>query len=267
MKHSYWYFVKVIKEIPQGTVWLVEDSYGDRGYLKFARESDWYYSGPLIANEYISAYLANHLGFTVAPLELTSVRGPDGEKHKGVVSRQAIAHEVITWFEAGQCVKDHPEKYINQRKLLRQLVVFDTWIANLDRGLGRNLILARDSQNSKYDWYLIDHGNTLFGSPRKWRRGNWDSRIWYEVGRYCKVSPSLLHSSFVELEPMINKIEELREVEIEDALDNVPESFLSADVRAFTKRLLLNRQKKLRMIIRRLTESYLRQSWRRKRLK
>jgi hypothetical protein len=244
-----WTFLRKIKEVMYGTVWLVRDSYGDIGYFKFSSKTNWFYSGPLIATEMIAASLASKLGFIVPPLEIVTVTGPNGVKQEGIVSRRAIAKEVLTWSKAPSHVKENPDKYIRGANLLRQLVVFDTWIANLDRGLGMNLILARDQPKEKFHWYLIDHGNCLFGSARKWKRGNWRSEIWLNPAIYCNVSPALLVSSYRNLKPMITYIESLGEECIDSALESVPQKYLSKKVRRFTKKLLIYRQKRIRNII------------------
>lgn len=124
----------------------------------------------MIANELISAALACKLGFPVSELELAQVTGPDSKKRNGIVSIKNSAQEVITWAEADNKIHKNPDKYIYHLNLLRYLLVFDAWIVNIDRAMGKNLILYRNQKDHKYRWYLIDHGNCLFGSPRKWKR-------------------------------------------------------------------------------------------------
>ncbi|WCK56388.1 hypothetical protein PP175_10980 [Aneurinibacillus sp. Ricciae_BoGa-3] len=251
MKQKRWKLVKAWKSKRQGQVWIVKNKEGTRGYFKFTTRKQWYFSGPMIANEWIAASLANRLGFPVAQLTTASVRGPDGVIRRGVVSVEVPAQEVITWREADEKVHCAPEQYLNHIEKLCTLVVFDAWIANIDRALGKNLILYRDHPDEKYNWYLIDHGHALYGSPRKWKRGAWNSLLWQQLWRFYHVPNGLLRiqSSFSALEPMIRKIESLRSSEIDAALKNVPRGYLRHKESLFIKRLLLHRQKRIRKII------------------
>lgn len=253
MPRREWRLIKAWKAKRQGQVWVVENQYGRRGYFKFARADQWFFSGPMIANEYISAALATKLGFPVADLEQATVTGPDNIEQRGIVSLELPALEVITWRNAAPDVHKHPEKHVNHIDRLAQLVVFDAWIANIDRATGKNLVLCRDKPDAKYDWYLIDHGHCLYGSPRKWKRGQWNAPIWEQLWRYYNVPKGLLRlqSDYETLLPMIRKIESLNEGDIEMAMQTVPKGFLKDKERRFIKRLLLHRQKNLRTIIRR----------------
>ncbi|MBW5446306.1 hypothetical protein GE107_09565 [Cohnella sp. CFH 77786] len=248
-----WTLERDWKSKRQGQVWIVRDSSGNRGYFKFARKDQWYYSGPLVANEYIAAALAKQLGFPVADLEWAEVDGPERRSERGVVSRAAGAWEVITWREADSRVRQDPAKYVNRFGQLRQLIVFDAWIANLDRASGKNLILYRNGPHEKYDWYLIDHGNSLYGSPRKWKRGSWKSAYWRKIWRYYHTPKGLLRvqSSWAALKPMVRRIEGLSSSQIEAALRSVPAGCLRGRDRRFTKRFLLTRRNQLRGMIKR----------------
>ncbi|TCP59216.1 hypothetical protein EV586_101432 [Tumebacillus sp. BK434] len=253
MPRHHWILERPWKEKRQGQVWVVRDERNTRGYFKFATKEQWYYSGPMIANEIIAAALAKRLGFPVGKLEMATVWGPGGIPQEGIVSVQAEADEVITWREAAAEVKTAPEQHIEQFDLLAQMVVFDAWIANIDRAKGKNLVLYRNTPGERYHWYLIDHGHTLFGSPRKWKRGAWNAPLWEQLWRFYNVPQGLLaaQSDNERLEPMIQKIEKLRMWEIDAALRAVPRGHLQMRDRQFIKRLLLYRQKRIRTIIER----------------
>ncbi|WP_027415638.1 HipA family kinase [Aneurinibacillus terranovensis] len=253
MIRSKWMLKKAWKAKRQGQVWVVENENGQRGYFKFATAKQWYYSGPMIANEYIALALAKKLGFPAAELVQATVRGPDGKKQTGIVSLEKPAKEIITWREAGEELHSQPERFVEQIDKLRTLVVFDAWIANIDRALGKNLILFRNDAKEKYKWYLIDHGHTLYGSPRKWKRGKMGARIWLQLWKYYHVPKGLqrLQSSWPILYEEIKKIESITPCEIDEALNSVPPGSLRKKERAFIKRLLFYRQKRLRTIIRR----------------
>lgn len=239
------------KNKKQGKVWIVTNEKGQKGYFKFTTQKHWFYSGTMIANEFIAAALARQLGFPTAKLEYTSVVGPDGKKQKGIVSVSEDANEVITWYEAPAYVWNQPEKYVEQVDLLSQLVVFDAWITNIDRAPGKNLILYRQNSWEKYKWYLIDHGHTLFGSPRKWKRGSWNSAIWKKLWRFYNVPRGLLRlqSCKDNLEPMIRKIENMTRKEIEMAIGEAPKETIQKKEKEFIKKLLLTRKKQIRHIM------------------
>lgn len=252
MSHR-WSLKQTWKEKRQGQVWIVENPFGRRGYFKFARKDQWYFSGPMIANEFIAAALAKKLGFPVSRLEHATVIGPDGKEQKGIVSLATEALEVITWNNADNRVRSNPELYVHHPELLRALVVFDAWIANIDRATGKNLILYRNGADEKYGWYLIDHGHTLYGSPRKWARGAWNKPIWQQIWRFYNTPKGLLRlqSSWKTMKPMVKKIESLTSSDIDKAIGQVPDGYLRSRERRFIKRLLLTRQKQLRSMIKR----------------
>ncbi|WP_156157954.1 HipA family kinase [Gordoniibacillus kamchatkensis] len=253
MTEHRWKLIRAWKAKRQGQVWVVRSHSGRNGYFKFTRKDQWYFSGPMIANEYIAAALAAKLGLPVAKLELATVAGPDGRLQKGLVSVAARAKEVTTWNEAGEAVRSHPAKYVKRADLLRSLIVFDAWIANIDRASGKNLVLYRSSGDEKYRWYLIDHGHTLYGSPRKWARGAWNNPLWQKLWTFYHTPKGLLRlqSSWKRLDPMVRRIEKLTPAHIDQALDSVPVGCLRTNERRFIRRLLLTRKKQLRSIIRR----------------
>ena len=251
MPKRQWELIEAGKPKRHGYVWVVEDRSGERGLFKFATEQQWYFSGPLVANELVAASLSKRLGLPVAELEQASVQGPDGIWREGIVALASTAPEEIPWCEAKDCVHEHPEEHVNEIELLSQLVVFDAWIANIDRASRYNLVLYRHHPEEPYDWYLAGHGHSLYGSPRKWARGAWNTSLWEQLWRFYNVPKGLLRlqSSMEALEPMIRKIEGLKESEIDAMLRRVPRGALRPRVRQFIKRLLLRRQKRLRKII------------------
>jgi len=246
-----WVLKNAWKAKRQGQVWIVETQDGTRGYFKFTTPKQWYFSGPMVANEYISAALAKRLGFPVGDLETATVLGPDGAKQRGIVSIAITANEVITWREAGEQVYENPEQYVKDIDLLAMMVVFDAWIANIDRAPGKNLILYRNSPSEKYSWYLIDHGHCLHGSPRKWAYAAWDAPIWHRIIAFYHTPKGLLQlqNSWSALKPMVEKIERLTEADIDAALKSVPSGYLKQPERAFIRRMLLHRQKRLRKMV------------------
>lgn len=251
MANSGWKCIKEVSYKLQGNVWRVKDNHGRQGYFKFSTEDQWYYAGTLIANELIAANLAKKLGFPVAEYEVTTVIGPNGEEVKGIVSIEVSAREVITWNKVSEDIVHFPDKYVNQMDLLSTLIVFDAWIVNVDRATGKNLILYRNDTNEKYNWYLIDHANCLFGSPYKWERASWDSVYWEKIWKFGHVPKGFLsfQSNYEKLSSMIEKIELLTEEDIEDCVTGIPKGVIELSTQNFIKQLLLNRKFKLRKMI------------------
>lgn len=246
-----WQLVKTWKRKRQGNVWIVKNSKGITGYFKYTTQKHWFYSGTMVANEYIAAALAKKLGFPVARLNYATVPGPNGIQRTGVVSVAVSANEVVTWRDAPSHIWNNPENYVESIELLSQLVVFDAWITNIDRAPGKNLILYRNDSGEKYKWYLIDHGHTLYGSPRKWKRGAWNRPIWQRLWQFYNVPRGLLRlqSNPQILEAMIRKIEGLSESEIDQAIRSTPKVTLKYKEKKFVKQLLITRQQQIRKII------------------
>lgn len=253
MKKGAWKLVKVWMKKPQGDVWIVRDKTGNRGFFKTTEGKNAYYAGTMVGNEFIAAALAKKLGYPVGRLELAHVQGPDGAWRKGIISKEVRAGEIVTWRNARKVVKQKPEKYIKNIQKLKSLVVFDAWIVNIDRGRGENIILYRKHSKAKYDWYLIDHANTLYGSRYKWKRGAWDRAFWQKLWEYYYVPKGMLRlqSSPQSTNPMIRKIASLKAEDIDGAMSRVPKGYLKKQSADFIRRLLITRQSQLPTIIRR----------------
>lgn len=249
---EYWQMEEVLSKKKQGEVWKVASNLGRIGYFKFARCEHTYFSGPLIANEWIAAKLAERLGFPVGELQLATVIGPDGIAQSGVVSVSVKASEIVTWGKLDQKVRRNAERYVKHVDKLRMVVVFDAWITNVDRAAGRNLILYRNETGKKYYWYLIDHGLTLCGSPHKWERHKWDQPYWQKLWLFHHVSDGMqrLQSRFRQLEPMIARIEAISDAELTQLVHQAPRLFCDEAERAFMIRLLITRKAQIREIIR-----------------
>lgn len=245
-----WTVDRVWKQKPQGDVWIVHNEVGQRGYFKVPGLNK-YYGGTMIANELISALLAKKLGFPVADISVARLRGPDGLERTGIVSLQRNAKEMTTWRDASKRVKANLRQYVWDVQKLREMVVFDAWILNTDRASGKNLILHRDNELDKYYWYLIDHGNTLYGSPYRWRRASWQSAHWYYLWKYYLVPQGLLkeQSNYALLKPMIEQIQSLSGATINDMVQKVPLQYLSDYERRVITEILLRRQARLHYII------------------
>lgn len=247
-----WQLRDILEQKRQGDVWQVVSNLGRIGYFKFATKEQAYFSGPMIANELIAAKLAARLGLPVGELQLATVLGQDGIARTGLVSVSVQAQEIVTWRDLPKKVRLKAERYVKHVDLLRMVVVFDAWITNIDRASGKNLILYRNDASEKYDWYLIDHGLTLHGSPYKWERHAWDTPHWQRLWQFHHVSEGMarLQRRFSELEPMIARIEAMGDAEVTQLVEQTPRHLCSAAEREFIRRLLLTRKGQIRSIMR-----------------
>lgn len=252
MTNEQWNLLKVWKEKRQGHVWVVQSDRGRNGYFKFANPAHSYDSGPLIANEWISAQLAVMLGFPVAQLQHTQVIGPDGKLQDGLVSIQVDAREIATWCKVEKKVRQRAEKYVSHVELLKMLVVFDVWIGNIDRASGKNLVLYRNDRNDRYEWYLIDHGHALFGAPKKWHSHQWNEPYWRRPWLFYHVPEGLLRLqvNLHNLEPMLTRVEQVSDETIDNVLGSVPKSHLNEEEHQFIRRWLITRRGQVRQMMR-----------------
>lgn len=252
MKISHWKFESVLMQKWQGDVWIVRDHRGRRGYFKSFMGKNKLFVGTLVANEYIAATLAQRLGFPCARLEMANVKGPDGIMKTGLISVEASAREVFPWSHANHRIKSSPHKYLEGIQTLKTLVVFDAWIANIDRGTGENIILYRTRPYGKYHWYLIDHGLSLYGSSFKWRKALWTSPMWDKLWIYSYVPRGLLRlqSNSAALSAMIRRIEAFTVSDINKAIASVPPGYINHLEKSYIRNILLHRKKRLRYMIR-----------------
>lgn len=264
MSNRKWKFKKLLRKRYGREIWIVKRRDGTKGYLKIPFISNKNKYRLLVANEYIAAYLARKLGLPVSKLKEISVKGPGRVKKRGLLSIKAKAKEVIPWKKAQFHNSAQIERKVKKAELLAQLIAFDAWILNLDR-TNHNLILHRNHPRRRYNWYLIDHGIALFGSPSKWKK-RWSRKTYkkprtYEKTLHSKKSKkslplripkglkryTLQHRSYTEA--MVQKISSLSKREIDNAIKKVPKGYLKRAEKAFIRNMLLKRQKHIQQIV------------------
>ncbi|MGG1660066.1 HipA family kinase [Brevibacillus sp. NRS-1366] len=246
-----WKYLKTVKKISRKRIWLIKNEKGSTGYFKCPLRHRMKQYRLMVANEYIAAALARRLGLPVAKLSQETVRGPKKEKMRGMVSVRIRATEVITWNQADKEVHLAPEHFVNGSDLLAQVVVFDTWILNPDR-TSVNIVLYRNNPTEKYNWYLIDHGSALFGSPSKPPLSKRIKAKHPQLNKGIRLSngiKSLILKNEDAVADMIQKIESLTKSNIKKAIKSVPKSHLSKAKERFIQKLLLFRKRKLRKIM------------------
>lgn len=212
--------VKILSSIPVG--------YTDatHAYFKYPIANP---TGPICANEFIAARLGQKLELPINKTQFKNFDGIDGvliEKSPG---------EVNMWRNFP--FKDDLARTLDSFDLLIKTVVFDIFIENLDRNPD-NIIYSR-IRNKKYDFYLIDHSISLYGSspqPLDYNAFPFSSMVQIEELR------KLFNKGFDIFKGDIQKITELDDVYITELVNSVPENYLSSAQKNSIKDLLINRK-------------------------
>ena len=221
MASDSWKIVECWKNKLQGQVWKVRDASGRTGYFKFARPDQWFYSGPLVGNEWLAKRLADELRLNAAPVEPVHIHF-EGADLYGIVSLPAAASHTC-WRALPERVRRHAQSRVHRMRRLLGVIAFDAWLTNIDRGSGSNIILYKDS-GSLYRWYLIDHAYALYGSPRKWSRFDPMHRHWQQIWQFCHVPRGFSQLADREsLLDMARRIGDLSPSYLRDAVAAVPD--------------------------------------------
>jgi hypothetical protein len=249
-----WKYAGRMKRETRKKVWKVRDKRGNIGFFKYPykRTKKSRKHRQMLVNEYLAISLAKSLGFPVANFKPAMVSGPDRRKVRGYISRRVNAKEVITWERAKKEVKYCPEWFVNDIKRLAQVIVFDAWILNKDR-TSVNLVLYRDSTKEKYNWYLIDHGSALLGSPTNSPFARVKGFKHPQLKKSMRIPTGMkkvVLSNRSAVDEMVNRIQGLPESEITRAIDTVPKQLaLTKRKKEFLRRLLQYRQKCIDLIM------------------
>lgn len=248
---SRWRLVKRLSKKPHGHVWILQrvtENGVQRGYFKFRTRRQAFYGGPLVANELIGARLARELGLPVAELQCIKFRG----RH-GIVSIAVTAPWRRRWRELPRTIRENVHQHFVNPDGLFGMFVFDVFTYNIDRRSGKNLIVYRDRGESLLNWYLIDHGHALFGSPYKWKRiGRWTDPVWDQIMPQYYLPRGLKSqiTCFSQLEPWIEKCESLPDDTLRAIVSDVPAKFLPRRVADNILSILQYRRARLRRILR-----------------
>lgn len=239
-----WQVISMWKNKPQGQVWRVRDEDGRRGFFKFARVDQWPFSGPLVANEWMAHILAQQLGLPTADLETASV-AHDGREYFGVVSLLHTGDRLSSWRSLPDGHKLQAEAYVCQSGHLVSTMVFDTWLTNIDRGSGKNIILFPSRESNCLQWYLIDHAYALYGSPNKWTHPPGHA-YWQEIWRFYHVPRGWVRLAHRELlVHMANRIARLPNADLAHMIRHAPDPTFTPQLRSETLDMILRRQNRL----------------------
>jgi hypothetical protein len=239
-----WKIAECWKCKPQGQVWKVHDNNGREGYFKFAFASQWYYSGPIVGNEWIAKQLADQLELPCAPVEPATIHYQDMDLH-GIVSLPMTKKPQFDWRSAGDEIRLHSLKRLHRPRRLAATVAFDAWLANIDRGSGKNIILF-EGDNGRCRWYLIDHAHALFGSPRKWRVHKPYDRYWEQIWRFYHLPRGLQRlASRPVLMDMSDRIRKIPGSFLHDLVADVPDRKYTDTMKKDICHMLLYRRERL----------------------
>ncbi len=247
MTSTSWELLDKWKNKLQGQVWRVRNERGTKGFFKFAYPKQWYDAGPIIGNEWIAKQLADYLHYPCANVELAEL--DDGnERLHGIVSLPKEGVQLHSWCHAPEEVHAYPEQYVRHFHRLLDVIAFDVWLTNIDRGSGKNIILYRE--NNKYNWYLIDHAYCAYGCDRKWRPGDWTHLYWRQVWQFYHIPKGWLQ--FIQPERLLAAAEEIAAIpdsRIEQLLAHNPDPLYSALMRKEMATMLISRKRQLRVIL------------------
>lgn len=216
--------VKILCRIPQG--------YADAqlAYFKYPLNEN---MGPIAANEYIAAKLAEMLDL---PINRTFFKEFEGKK--GFLTF-ATPGQPNMWRQFPY--KEDIEHTLNDFENLARLILFDIWILNTDRNPD-NLMYTKIGRSKKFDYFLIDHAHSLYGpnpQPNDYNSYNFGSMIQIPELR------NLLQKGFTFFKEHIDDIKNVDNISIIDLLNTIPEEYLKAGEKNAIKDLLIHRRDQL----------------------
>ncbi len=243
MGHT-WRIVEQWKCKPQGQVWKVRSKDGQAGFFKFAYSNQWYYAGPLVGNEWLAKHMANAVGLASAQVEVAHIRHQDAELF-GIVSLPHEGARLLDWSTLPGLARLRATERIHKMSRLVGTIAFDTWMTNIDRGSGHNIILYKEA-DGLYHWYLIDHAYALYGSPRKWDMHGADTVHWSQIWRFYHIPRGWRRlATRSALFDMAERIRRVPRSYIQDAIAAVPDPSYSDRVKREVLRMVLYRQRQL----------------------
>ncbi len=240
-----WHLLDTWKNKPQGQVWRVNEPGGKVGFFKFAFKEQWYDAGPIVGNEWIAATLAKRTGFETAELDVVSI--PYGNTLlSGIVSIQKDISPIVSWRTLDKSVTERPYEFLNDADNLFGVIAFDTWITNLDRGSGKNILFYRPKGQQRFQFYLIDHGYALYGCERKWALHSPLDAYWHQIWDFYHIPKGWqAFATKRVLKQATEAIHSLDEHVIRHIVDDVPDSLYTKAMQKDTIAMLLYRQKHL----------------------
>ena len=257
-----WRVIRTVSSKPQGHVWKVEEQPESasappqglekpprHGFFKFTTPANRYWGGPAVANELIAAGLARLVGLDVAELELARIEG-----HLGVVSVVRPAARLVIWRNLPAPAHRSIRRQVANVRQFRAMLAFDAWTLNIDRGTGKNIIAYQPTPGSAWRVYFIDHGHTLHGNYDRWRWGGpYRSRYWDDLWRYYSVHTSIRRylRSYRSVAPFVERIQKITPAQIRREVAAVPAELLTPRQARLITDLLLWRQRRLSLILRR----------------
>ena len=239
-----WSITEQWKCKPQGQVWRVADKNGRTGFFKFAFRRQWYYAGPLVGNEWIARRLATEAGLSSAQVEVAHIRHGGAELF-GIVSLPRQGARLLDWSCLSDAERIRAADSVHQMNRLVGTIAFDSWLTNIDRGSGRNVILYKDG-DERYRWYLIDHAYALYGSPRKWEMHGATTQHWLDIWRFYHIPRGWQKlATRGVLWEMAERIRRVPRSYIQDVIASVPDPSYSDRIKRDVSRMLLYRKSAL----------------------
>ncbi|SDK72922.1 HipA domain-containing protein [Natronincola ferrireducens] len=237
-----------------GKVWVVsnENNQSIVGYFKHPTQTSIGFSGPLVANEYLSYLLGKELSLPMAETILAEIN-----TIQGIISLKKTQNKKLyNWNKIKN--ESNPFAHILHSKELIKMFVFDVWIVNIDRN-NRNIILYKTDDKDLYDYYLIDHGLSLLGAFT-WKGKDWNNQYWDDVykynRRYLKGLPVFIVNHQDILYSYVQEVQALHDNRVEEIIEDLPFHLLTASHRDILKKFLIERKKHLHRIIENWLKNY-----------
>lgn len=201
-------------------------------YFKYPPEGQ---NGPVSANEYICSKIGRKIGLPTAKVQFREFDG----KH-GVLSF-LVDVEPTPWNQVPTKIKNAMPLYFYDFKLLAKMLVFDVFINNIDRH-GDNFMISRVSpQEEKYKFHLIDHGHALLGPSAEHTQNtfNFNQHIMLQELNELKTKGIKFFNK------ALKDVTDLSEMDINQIIDQVPDTYLTNEDKIAAKSMLLERQQKI----------------------
>lgn len=257
-----WRVVRAVSSKPQGRVWEVRKELSTRlpagskgkvlvkrGFFKFTTRAHRYWGGPAAANELIAARLGRLMGLAVAEVVPARIHG-----HAGVVSVVRPARRLVAWRYLPNRVQGNIAHHVSNATQFRKMLAFDAWVLNIDRASGTNIIAYRRRRGGRWQVYFIDHAHTLHGNYDRWRWGGpYRSRFWDDLWRYYNLPPGAGRylRRYAQVARYVRRIRSLSARQIRQVVRSVPHEMITPAQAALIERLLLWRQARLPLILKR----------------
>lgn len=232
----------------------VEASEGDyRALLKPGRPDPQSLPRCQAAVERIAFVLGNRLDLPIPPVQLTKGFPPAVADWPCCIAFKPKG-AVWTWgYLQAKGALSALDKNLFQEGA--RIVPFHIWIDAHDRANQGNILYVENPESGESRFFFIDHSTSMLGAEqvghKHWREGRPLEFV------QCAVFAQFLEQiSSLTASKTIDKIANLSDNEIREAVLSIPEEFLTSEEKCLTIEGLLQRKGKIRELVKRWFENY-----------